>query len=158
PTDGIPFFPSPTMLCERFPSAMVVWAPAKVNLHLEILGKRADGYHEIETLMVAISLFDTLVFKEEPSSNLHLTCQRRDLSCGLPNLVLRAAWALQQASGTARGARIRLAKRIPMGAGLGGGSADAAATLLGLTRLWQLPLSVVDLTRIGATLGSDVPF
>jgi 4-diphosphocytidyl-2-C-methyl-D-erythritol kinase len=117
---------------------VVVWAPAKVNLFLEVLGKRSDGYHAIATLMVAVRRFDTLWFKEDPSGSLHLRCNRSDLSTGPDNLVLRAAELLRQRTGCTRGCRIQLTKRIPQAAGLAGGSTDAAATLLGLNRLWQL--------------------
>jgi 4-diphosphocytidyl-2-C-methyl-D-erythritol kinase len=137
---------------------VVVWAPAKVNLFLEVLGKRPDGFHAIATLLVAIRRFDRLRFKEDPSGQLRLTCNRADLATGPDNLVLRAARVLKERTGCSRGADIRLVKRIPMAAGLAGGSADAAATLLGLNRLWQLGVSAADLEELGATLGSDVPF
>src|ERR1035438_4722023 len=108
---------------------VVVWAPAKVNLFLEVLGKRPDGYHEIATLMVAIRLYDTLVFRTVPIADLTLRCSSAQLSSGPDNLVLRAAKLLQERTGCRRGASIRLVKRIPMAAGLAGGSTDAAATL-----------------------------
>jgi 4-diphosphocytidyl-2-C-methyl-D-erythritol kinase len=137
---------------------VVVWAPAKVNLFLEVLGKRPDGFHQIATLMLAIRRFDTLWFKEDPSGRLHLTCNRPELSTGPDNLVLRAARLLQERTGCTRGCNARLVKRIPMAAGLGGGSADAAATLCGLNQLWRLQLPDADLEKLGAELGSDVPF
>jgi 4-diphosphocytidyl-2-C-methyl-D-erythritol kinase len=137
---------------------VVVWAPAKINLFLEVLGKRADGYHEIATLMVAIRLYDTLVFREVPSSDLTLSCYHPQLTAGPENLVLRAAKLLQERTSCQRGAKIRLVKRIPMAAGLAGGSTDAAATLLGLNRLWQLGLSNAELAKLGGELGSDIPF
>ena len=137
---------------------VVVWAPAKVNLFLEVLGKRLDGYHEIATLMLAIRRFDTLCIKEDPSGEILLDCNRSDLSTGEDNLVVRAARLLQKHTGCSRGCRLRLVKRIPMAAGLGGGSSDAVATLLGLDRLWQLGLSARELEKLGAELGSDVPF
>ncbi len=142
----------------RYLEDVVVWAPAKVNLFLEVLGKRADGYHEIATLMVAIHLYDTLVFRDEPAGILHLECYRRDLATGPDNLVLRAAELLRQRTGCTRGCRVRLVKRIPMAAGLAGGSSDAAATLLGLNRLWELGLKRAELAQLAAELGSDVPF
>lgn len=135
---------------------VVVWAPAKVNLFLEVLGKRPDGYHEIATLMVAVRLYDTLVFRESPE--LTLQCSDPKLSAGPDNLVLRAAHLLQERTGCRRGADIRLIKRIPMAAGLAGGSADAAATLLGLNDLWQLGRSDAELARIAGAIGSDIPF
>jgi len=142
----------------HFADDLVVWAPAKVNLYLEVHGKRPDGYHEIATLMVAIRLFDTLVFKEEPDGLLQLGCNHAELSIGPDNLVLRAARLLQERTGRQRGASIRLVKRIPMAAGLAGGSTDAAATLWGLNRLWNLGLTRDELAKLGGELGSDVPF
>jgi 4-diphosphocytidyl-2-C-methyl-D-erythritol kinase len=135
---------------------VVVWTPAKVNLFLEVLGKRPDGYHEIATLMVAIRLYDTLVFRSAPE--LMLRCSNPQLSPGPDNLVLRAAKLLQERTACQRGASIRLIKRIPMAAGLAGGSADAAATLLGLNDLWKLGRSDAALAKIGAEIGSDIPF
>lgn len=135
---------------------IVVWAPAKLNLFLEVLGKRPDGYHEIATLMVAIRLFDTLVFRK--SDDLTLECSDRALSVGADNLVLRAAALLRERTGCKKGAAIRLVKRIPMAAGLAGGSSDAAATLIGLNELWQLGLSDAKLAKLASELGSDIPF
>jgi 4-diphosphocytidyl-2-C-methyl-D-erythritol kinase len=142
----------------RYLDDVVAWAPAKVNLHLEVLGKRPDGYHEIETLMVTAGLFDTLIFRDAPGGDIELTCTDSTLSTGPDNLVVRAARLLKERTGSTRGCRIRLVKRIPMAAGLAGGSADAAATLLGLNRLWQLGVSLDELARLGGELGSDVPF
>ena len=130
---------------------VVVRAPAKVNLFLEVLGKRPDGYHEIATLMVAVGLMDTLVFKEEP--DLRIACSRPDLSTGPENLVLRAAQLLRETTGCTKGAHIRLVKRIPLAAGLAGGSTDAAAALWGLNRLWQLNLSMQELGAAGRRTG-----
>src|SRR5438094_7646909 len=155
-------FPSlhalPPMQSERHADAVVVWAPAKVNLFLEVLAKRTDGYHEIATLMVAVSLYDTLEFKEDTSGEIRLRCDHPDLTPGPANLVWRAATLLQQHTGCHRGAQIRLVKRIPLAAGLAGGSTDAAATLAGLNRLWQLGQSSAELADLGAELGSDIPF
>ncbi len=136
----------------------MVRAPAKVNLFLEVLGKRPDGFHAIATLLVAIRRYDTLYFKEETSGAIQLSCNRSDLSTGADNLVVRAARLLQERSGCKRGCRIRLSKRIPLAAGLAGGSSDAAATLLGLNRLWRLGWQSHDLETLGAELGSDVAF
>src|SRR5262245_37915390 len=146
------------MFSERRADALLVWAPAKVNLFLEVLGKRADGYHELATLMVAVSLHDTLEFKEESSPQVQLHCDHPDLSTGSENLICRAAELLRRRAGCECGARIRLWKRIPMAAGLAGGSTDAAATLHGLNALWRLGLSGTELAALGAELGSDVPF
>jgi 4-diphosphocytidyl-2-C-methyl-D-erythritol kinase len=146
------------MLIEQHAHGVVVRAPAKVNLFLEIVAKRADGYHEIATLMAAVSLYDTLELKDDASGKIQLECSNRDLSAGPENLVCRAAALLQQRSGPARGCSIRLTKNIPLAAGLAGGSTDAAATLAGLNELWQLGVRTEDLARYGALLGSDVPF
>lgn len=146
------------MLSVRDADAVVVWAPAKVNLFLEVLAKRADGYHEIATLMVTVNLHDTLEFKEEASGDVRLHCDQPDLSTGPDNLVCRAAELLRRRCGVRRGARVRLRKRVPLAAGLAGGSSDAAATLGGLNRLWGLGLGDDDLAALGAEVGSDVPF
>jgi len=145
------------MLIERLGDAIVAWAPAKVNLHLEILAKRPDGYHEINTLLVSVSLYDTLEFRDDSSGRIHLECDQAGLSTGKENLVYRAASLLRPHSG-GRGVSIRLGKRIPVAAGLAGGSSDAAATLAALNELWRLGLSTDELRALGAGLGSDVPF
>ncbi|MFL5242392.1 MAG: 4-(cytidine 5'-diphospho)-2-C-methyl-D-erythritol kinase [Gemmataceae bacterium] len=146
------------MLVERHSYSLIVRTPAKVNLFLEVLAKRPDGYHEIATLMVTVSLFDTLQFRDDPSGSLAMTCTHPDLSTGPDNLVMRAAQVLKRHSGNSRGAAIRLEKRIPLAAGLAGGSSDAAATLLGLNRLWQLGLPTSQLAQLAGELGSDIPF
>lgn len=155
-------FPSlsvhPPMLIARTVDTVRARAPAKVNLYLEVLGKRADGYHEIETLMVAVNLYDTLEFKEEVSGQILLDCNRSDLSSGPDNLVRRAADLLRERAGCSRGAAIRLSKRIPMAAGLAGGSSDAAATLVALNELWDLQLDPARLAELAGELGSDVAF
>ena len=137
---------------------VVVWAPGKVNFFLEILAKRPDGYHDLATLMATVRLHDTLVLQDDPTGALNLACTCGDLSTGPDNLVLRAAELLRQHVGQSRGARVRLVKRIPMQAGLAGGSADAAATLLGLNQLWRLKLPKAELADLAAQLGSDVAF
>ncbi|TSA55203.1 MAG: 4-(cytidine 5'-diphospho)-2-C-methyl-D-erythritol kinase [Dehalococcoidia bacterium] len=128
---------------------------AKVNLVLEVLGRRADGYHEIASIMQTVSLYDVLTL--EPASHIKLICNLP----GLPdhtNIVLKAAEALVKFAGCSKGAVIGLEKNIPVGAGLGGGSSDAAAVLRGLNKLWQLELTREQLAVIGVGLGSDVPF
>src|SRR5437763_506809 len=117
------------MLSERRDSAVVVRAPAKVNLFLEVLAKRPDGYHELPTLIVAVSVYDTLELQEEPSGPLRLRGDVPDLTTGPDNLVLKAAALLRQRTGCARGAEVRLTKRVPTAAGLGRGSSDCAAAL-----------------------------
>jgi 4-diphosphocytidyl-2-C-methyl-D-erythritol kinase len=146
------------MLSERRDDTVVVRAPAKVNLYLEVLAKRPDGYHEIQTLMVAVGLYDTLEFTEDASGEVRLTCDRPELSTGPDNLIVRAANLLRERTGCSSGVAIRLWKRIPMAAGLAGGSTDCAATLAGLNRLWRLGLAREELAKLGGELGSDVPF
>lgn len=129
---------------------------AKVNLVLEVLGKRDDGYHELITVMQAVDLSDRITL--EDADGLELRSRSADVPADGRNLALRAARALRDASGTSRGARITLDKRIPVAAGLGGGSSDAAAVLLGLNRLWRLRWPVERLDEVATTLGMDVPF
>ncbi|HZU05934.1 MAG TPA: 4-(cytidine 5'-diphospho)-2-C-methyl-D-erythritol kinase [Chloroflexota bacterium] len=131
-----------------------VRAYAKINLVLEVLGRRPDGYHEILTILQAIGLYDELIC--EPAAE--LTLEAPPLPDDAPNLVLRAAEALQNATGCQAGAALTLRKGIPIASGLGGGSADAAATLVALNRLWKLYLERRELARIAASLGADVPF
>lgn len=146
------------MIVRDFDGGVEVFAPAKLNLFLEILGKRLDGYHEIETLMVAVNLHDRLTFAEDPSGELALRCDDPSLPTDLDNLVMKAAWGLRRASGTVRGARIELSKTIPAQAGLAGGSTDAAATLVALDRLWGLQTPPERLAAIAGEVGSDVAF
>lgn len=131
-------------------------APAKLNLFLHVLGRRADGYHLLQSAFVLVDWCDTLHFERRADSQL----SREDLGDPLPadDLVLRAARALQQATGTTAGAHIAVDKRLPAQAGLGGGSSDAASCLLALNRLWELGLSGRQLEHIGLALGADVPF
>ena len=133
-----------------------VAAPAKLNLFLHVVGRRGDGYHLLESLFVLIDWSDTLHFEARQDGSL----MRHDLGAALPpdDLCLRAARALQAASGTALGADILIDKQVPWGAGLGGGSSDAASTLLALNRLWGLQWSRSRLLALGLTLGADVPF
>ncbi len=132
-----------------------VTAYAKVNLSLEVLGKRPDRFHEVRTVMQSISLGDELTMEE--SEDLSLECETPGLE-GEDNLVQRAARALREARGASRGARIVLTKGIPVAGGLGGASVDAAATLVGLARLWGWDISRGELQDLAARLGSDVPF
>ncbi len=131
-------------------------APAKVNLTFEVLGRRADGYHEVRTILQSLSLADELTFDE--SDDLGLTVEPEGAAPVEENLVLAAARLLQREAGVSAGAAIHLTKRIPMAGGLGGGSSDAATALLGLQRLWGLGLETGALRELAARLGSDVPF
>jgi 4-diphosphocytidyl-2-C-methyl-D-erythritol kinase len=132
-------------------------ARAKVNLFLRVIGLRPDGYHELESLIVPLSLTDTITCR--PAQRLALSVEGgdRSLTKGPDNLAIVAALALAEATGSFRGADITLAKRIPVAAGLGGGSADAAAVLSALNELWELELPEGELLSIAADVGSDVP-
>ena len=129
----------------------------KVNLILNILGKRPDGFHELETVMHPVKIFDVLTF-ERTATGLDLTCDNPALPTDSRNLVHRAATAFVAETGIQDGVKIQLQKRIPMEAGLGGGSGNAATALLALNQLFGLPLGVEQLQRLAAGLGSDVPF
>jgi len=162
------------MRVTRLAPALEIWAPAKVNLFLEILGKRSDGYHELETLIVPISLYDTLVCEPEPSGDLCLSLEpgsrgaaettpgsdaapAERVPLGSDNLIVRALDKLRTRYGLRNGMRVRLHKRIPLAAGLAGGSTDAAAALWAGNLLWGLNLSRAELQLLAAELGSDVP-
>jgi len=150
-------------------AGVVVQAPAKLNLFFEVLGKREDGYHEVETLVTPIDLYDTLSASERGDGQVSLVVRRasglwgadetwaRDLPEGPENLVVRAVELLRRRSGVRAGATLRLVKRIPTAAGLGGGSSDAAAALAAANALWRLGWTWSELARFGAELGSDVP-
>jgi len=131
-------------------------APAKLNLFLHITGRRADGYHLLQSVLMLMDWCDTLHIELRPRGNI----SREDLTRPLPpdDLCLRAARALQAAVGGTQGAHIGIAKSIPAQAGMGGGSSDAASVLLALNRLWNLHLSRQQLAAIGLSLGADVPF
>jgi len=129
-------------------------APAKINWFLHVRGKRKDGYHNIESLLQRISLYDVLTF--EGSTTIEVMTE-----ADIPpyeNLVYKAAVALKEDSGYRHGAKITLTKNIPLAAGLGGGSSDAAATLVGLNRLWNTDVPDKELSKIAASIGSDIPF
>jgi 4-diphosphocytidyl-2-C-methyl-D-erythritol kinase len=138
---------------------MQVSAPAKINLSFEIQGRRADGFHEIETLMAPISLCDRITIEREgDGGEIHFACDDASLPAGEDNLVVRAANLFQATTGISAGMTITLEKKIPHGAGLGGGSSDAASTLLALNELFGTALAQESLLNLAAELGSDVPF
>ncbi len=145
---------------------LVAYAPAKLNLFLKVAGKRADGYHEIETVMQAIDLYDTLSFRQREDSRVSLKVLLTEPGAGsheaVPsdenNLVMQAVKLLQEKSGQNGGLDITLIKRIPSQAGLGGGSSDAASTINALNRLWNLNLTLAERCQLAAQLGSDIPF
>ena len=139
--------------------SLIIAAPAKVNLVLRVLNKRPDGYHDLFMIMEKLSLADD-IFMEEIESGIKLTIEGESDS-GMQaekNLAYRAAKAFREAAGEKRGVNIRLTKRIPIAAGLGGGSSDAASVLRGLNQLWQKEWSSNRLAALGAKLGGDVPF
>ncbi|MGD0090715.1 MAG: 4-(cytidine 5'-diphospho)-2-C-methyl-D-erythritol kinase [Planctomycetota bacterium] len=135
---------------------LTLQAHAKINWDLHVLGKRPDSFHALDTVMVNVSLCDTLTF--ERSAGLEFTCSDPALPTGEHNLVVKAAQALARAAGQPAAARIHLEKRIPAGGGMGGGSSDGASTLRGLNRLWGLNWPVPQLQPLAAELGSDVAF
>lgn len=132
-------------------------SPCKVNFLLNILGKRPDGFHELETLFHPVALADHLTFQRQPGG-IDLTCNIPELPTDSGNLVYRAAESFLSASKIAEGARVHLDKRVPLAAGLGGGSSNAAQTLLALNELFGNPLAPAELNSLAAALGSDVPF
>jgi 4-diphosphocytidyl-2-C-methyl-D-erythritol kinase len=134
-----------------------LFAPAKINLYLEVVNRRKDNYHNIISVMQTVSLYDRITIEPRPRA-LSLFCNRADLPADTRNLALRAAAALKKTAGVARGAAITLEKNIPLGAGLGGGSSDAAAVLKGLIDLWDVRLPRRELVKLAASLGADVPF
>jgi 4-diphosphocytidyl-2-C-methyl-D-erythritol kinase len=151
-------------------SRIIVHTPAKLNLSLEVLARRTDGYHEIETLIAAVGIYDTLVLDSTDAERIELACrwalglaaQAQDASLGdLPtgeqNIVVRAVNLLRERAGISRGARILLIKRIPSAAGLGGASSDAAAALAAANLGWQLGWTYERLAELAAEIGSDVP-
>ena len=132
--------------------------PAKINLSFKIRDRRADGFHEIESLMTPISLYDRLTIRRIKGSEIDFHCSDPTLPRGSDNLVARAARLFFDATKLQAGVRIELEKSIPHGAGLGGGSSNAAATLLGLNELFGKPLAETRLAELGGQIGSDVPF
>jgi 4-diphosphocytidyl-2-C-methyl-D-erythritol kinase len=136
---------------------LVIASPAKINLFLEIVGRRPDGYHEIESVMQLVDLCDQVRLRRSPRG-IRVSVAGADLPPGRGNLACKAAMLLQETLGIRGGVQILLEKRIPVAAGLGGGSSNAASVLAGLNRLYELGLSRERLQELGARLGSDVPF
>ena len=138
---------------------MQLRAPAKINLSFRILGRRGDGFHEIETLMAPVSLYDSItITRLEGAGEVDFVCDDPTLPIGDDNLVIRAASSFFESIGQRASVRIELEKRIPSGAGLGGGSSDAATVLLGLDEIMKAGLSERRLAELAAEIGSDVPF
>jgi 4-diphosphocytidyl-2-C-methyl-D-erythritol kinase len=130
-------------------------APAKINLFLNVLKKRQDGYHELETILQKIELYDTIILETTQDEKIEVECNEVS---GVENLAYKAAKLLKQKLGIKKGVRIKIKKDIPIAAGLGGGSSDAAATLIGLNKLWGLDLRQEELLHLASKLGADVPF
>jgi 4-diphosphocytidyl-2-C-methyl-D-erythritol kinase len=131
---------------------------AKVNLSLRVLGRRPDGYHEIHSVLQAVSLHDNLTIAATSENKIEFACNDLTIPGDAANLVVKAAKAMRARFGVTLGCQIRLEKRIPAQGGLGGGSSNAAVTLLALSRLWELPATRDDLLELAAGLGADVPF
>jgi 4-diphosphocytidyl-2-C-methyl-D-erythritol kinase len=137
---------------------LIAEAWAKVNLSLRVVGEREDGYHRLSSIFAKVNLSDTLSITATDDPHISIFCSDPSLPADNQNLAARAAWALKERTGAKGGARIDIVKRIPVAAGLGGGSADAGAVLAALNGLWGLGLSPLELAGIGLTLGADVPF
>lgn len=140
------------------PTHLTIPSFAKINWRLQILGKRPDGYHELSTILQTILLHDVLHFERTGDGTVTLECNTKDIPTDDRNLVVRAAYALKDRYGVKAGARIQLEKRIPVKAGLGGGSSNAAISLLALACLWEIGTDLPALKEIAAGLGADVPF
>lgn len=137
---------------------LTVRANAKINLTLDVLHKRADGFHQVEMIMQAIELADILELEEKQTGDISIATNVPHLPCDQRNLAYQAARLIKDTCRVEKGVHIFIEKNIPMSAGLAGGSTDAAGVLLGLNRLWKLGLSLAELEILGAKLGSDVPF
>ena len=138
---------------------LIAEAHAKINLHLEVLGFRSDGFHELAMVMQSINLSDQLKMIKRADNNINLKSNNIEISNGEDNLIIKAAKLLRnKVDNTELGVDIELEKNIPIGAGLAGGSADAAATLLGLNKLWKLNLKTDELEKLSKEIGSDIPF
>jgi len=139
-------------------------APAKINLNLRVVGRRRDGYHRLDTILLPVSLYDEIEIRRlrspraDKKTKIEVACAHPSVPSGERNIVYRAAELILRQAGKAEHIHIRVRKRIPVGAGLGGGSSDAAATLIGLNRMLKLGLSQTKLEKLGLSLGADVPF
>ena len=141
---------------------MKVFAPAKINLYLQILGRDRNGYHRLRTVFQALKLYDEISLSETGNNRIEITCFDKKGTIkalsGKKNIVYKAAELLRQQQKADKGVRISIKKNIPVAAGLGGGSSDAAAVLLGLKKLWKLRIKRKDLVNIAGKIGADVPF
>jgi len=151
------YLPDNTRITPRSQKMYFVRSYAKINLTLDVLGRRSDGYHELITVMQMVDLYDTICLTTNEETSVRVICTRSELSND-DNLAVRAVQAIRQRFNLTQGLDIELHKRIPVAAGLGGGSGNAATVLLALRDWWKLPLSTTDLQTMAASLGSDVPF
>ena len=135
-----------------------VRAHAKINLYLDVVGKRADGYHNLETIFHSIGLYDDVIIRRQETEGITVRCEHPRVPCDSRNLAYRAAQLLSNAAGGIGGIEIDIHKRIPVAAGLAGGSANAAAVLHGVNELFRLGFTKETLMQFGAQLGADVPF
>lgn len=133
-------------------------AYAKINLFLNVINKRFDGYHDLEMVMASVELHDLLTFKEDTSGNITVTSDKEITSKQNENIVYKIATFLKEEFNVASGVAIHITKNIPIASGLGGGSADAAATFRGLNKLWKLRLKLDDMAKLGENFGADIPF
>ena len=137
---------------------MILYAPAKLNLYLRVLGKRKDGYHNIETVFEKIALFDKIIINPANTNRIKIFCDHPGVPVDKKSLLYRTIDVLRKKAGIKKGAEVKVFKKIPIAAGLGGGSSDAAALLKGLNRLWKASLSMGELLEISKPLGADIPF
>ena len=137
---------------------MLIKANAKINLALDVLGERPNGYHDVKMIMQSVDLYDKLNIEKTGDSSIIITCENNELECNESNLIYKAAKRIMEYVGREDGVRIELTKNIPIAAGMAGGSTDAAATLVGLNQLFNYGLSNEELREIGVKLGADIPF
>ena len=137
---------------------MVIYAPAKVNLCLKVLGKRPDGYHNIETIFERIALSDKIVLRSLKDDRIKLFCNHPDVPLGKRSLIYRTITLFKKRKKARGGVEVRIFKKIPIASGIGGGSSDVASVLMGLNKLWKPPLGLPALLAFGRKIGADVPF
>jgi len=137
---------------------MVLHAPAKINLYLRVLGKRKDGYHNVETVFEKISLFDKIIFRSLKKNMIKITCDDPCVPMDKKSLIYKTVKLFKNEFKVKNGVEVRIIKKIPVAAGLGGGSSDAASVLTGLNKLWRLSLNSRELSALGGNLGADIPF
>lgn len=137
---------------------MILYAPAKVNLYLKVLEKRPDGYHNINTVFERIALFDKIILRSLKKNEIKIFCDNPGVPTDKASLIYRTVDLLRRKANTPKGAEVKILKKIPIAAGLAGGSSDAASVLMGLNKLWGLSLALSRLLELGKSLGADIPF